>query len=87
MNLKAFLFIHIVSFIFPFVSHLEVVSLFDLIEGLETVEAVKIDENGVIYIFYLVTDEFMEEYDLDCKQRVFEISGLDLTFISYEVQG
>ena len=62
--------------------------MFDLIQGLETVEAVKTDEDGNVYIFYTITDEFMHEHKLNYKHRVFE---LDLyttkqpTFVSYAI--
>ena len=48
--------------------------MYNLIDGLENVEAVKVDEDGNIFIFYTVTDEFMEEYELTYKHRVYEIN-------------
>ena len=48
--------------------------MFDLINGLEQVEAVKLDENSNVYIFYTVTDEFMTEHGLKYKNRVYEIN-------------
>ena len=60
--------------------------MFDLIEGLEQVEAIKVDEDSNVFIFYTVTDEFMAEHELTYKHRVFEIdlfgSGQP-RFISY----
>ena len=58
----------------------------DLIEGLETLQAVKVDDYGTIFIFYTVTDEFMEENDLTYKERVYQIK-YDPTFSSYAVLG
>ncbi len=48
--------------------------MFNLINGLEQVEAVKTDEDGNVFIFYTVTDDFMLEYDLKYKHRVYEIN-------------
>ena len=48
--------------------------MLDLIEGLEEVEAVKVDEYGSVFIFYSVTDEFMKENELTYKHRVYEIN-------------
>ena len=60
----------------------------DLIEGLETLQAVKIDDCGTIFIFYSVTDEFMEENNLTYKDRVYEIYyNHEPTFTSYAVLG
>lgn len=58
----------------------------DLIEGLETLQAVKVDDNGTVFIFYSVTDEFMQENDLTYKDRVFQIK-YDPSFASYAVLG
>ena len=64
--------------------------MFDLIEGLEYVEAVKFDERGTIYILYTITDEFMDQNELTHKHRVFEIDLYQLcgepTFVSYGVE-
>ena len=63
--------------------------MFDLIEGLESLEAVKVDDCGNIFIFYTVTDEFMEENNLTYKDRVYEINlyNNQPTFSSYAVLG
>ncbi len=60
----------------------------DLIEGLETLKAVKVDDYGTIFIFYSVTDEFMEENNLTYKDRVYEIYYKhEPSFSSYAVLG
>lgn len=60
----------------------------DLIEGLETLQAVKVDDYGTIFIFYSVTDEFMQENDLTYKDRVYEIYfNHEPVFTSYAVLG
>ena len=60
----------------------------DLIEGLETLKAVKVDDYGTIFIFYSVTDEFMEENNLTYKDRVYEIYfNHEPVFSSYAVLG
>lgn len=60
----------------------------DLIEGLETLKAVKVDDYGTIFIFYSVTDEFMQENDLTYKDRVYEIYfNHEPVFSSYAVLG
>ena len=64
--------------------------MFDLIDGLEQVEAVKVDEYGTIFIFYSVTDEFMEQNELTYKNRVYEINYYNQEnplFSSYAVLG
>lgn len=64
--------------------------MLDLIEGLEEVEAVKVDEYGVVFIFYSVTDEFMKENELTYKHRVYEINYYNQEkpmFTSYAVLG
>ena len=48
--------------------------MINLIDGLETLEAVKLDEDGNVFIFYTLTDDFMLEYDLHYKHRVYEIN-------------
>lgn len=58
----------------------------DLIEGLETLQAVKIDDYGTVFIFYSVTDEFMEENNLTYKDRVYQIK-YEPSFTSYPVLG
>lgn len=60
----------------------------DLIEGLETLKSVKVDDYGTIFIFYSVTDEFMEENNLTYKDRVYEIYfNHEPVFSSYAVLG
>lgn len=62
--------------------------MFDLIQGLETVEAVKTDEDGNVYIFYTITDEFMLQNNLRYKHRVFELdlyNSNQPTFLSYAI--
>lgn len=62
--------------------------MINLIDGLETLEAVKLDEDGNVFIFYTVTDEFMLEHDLRYKHRVYEINlyGSDQPcFTSYAI--
>ena len=60
----------------------------DLIEGLETLKAVKVDDYGTIFIFYSITDEFMEENNLTYKDRVYEIYfNHEPVFSSYAVLG
>ena len=58
----------------------------DLIEGLETLQAVKVDDYGTVFIFYSVTDEFMQENDLTYKDRVYQIK-YEPSFTSYAVLG
>ena len=63
--------------------------MFDLIQGLEDVYAVKTDEDGNVFIFYTVTDDFMEANNLHFKTRVFEINlfGSDTpSMVSYAIQ-
>lgn len=56
------------------------------IEGLETFKYIQVDELGVVYIYYTVTDDYMKQKSLIYKNRTFEV---DLTnsdqpmFISY----
>lgn len=56
------------------------------IEGIETFKCLQVDDLGVVYIYYTVTDEYMKEKSLIYKNRTFEV---DLTnsdqpmFISY----
>lgn len=56
------------------------------IEGLETFKYLQVDELGVVYIYYTVTDDYMKQKSLIYKNRTFEV---DLTnsdqpmFISY----
>ena len=62
--------------------------MFDLIQGLEEVYAVKSDEDGNVFIFYTVTDDFMEENNLHFKTRVFEINlfgSEEPSFVSYAI--
>ena len=60
----------------------------DLIEGVETLKAVKIDDYGTIFIYYSVTDEDMEANDLVYKDRVYEVKfKYETTFSSYAVLG
>jgi len=62
----------------------------DLIEGLETLQAVKVDDYGTIFIFYSVTDEYMEANNLTYKDRVYEIDLYNVevpTLSSYAVLG
>lgn len=62
--------------------------MFDLIDGLEQVEAVKLDEDSNVFIFYTVTDDFMIENELTFKHRVFEINlfgSNEPRFVSYAV--
>ena len=64
--------------------------MLDLIDGLEEVEAVKVDDYGTVFIFYSVTDEFMQENDLTFKHRVYEINYYNQDqpmFTSYAVLG
>lgn len=64
--------------------------MFNLIDGLEEVEAVKVDEYGTVFIFYSVTDEFMKENDLTYKNRVYEINYYNQDqpiYTSYAVLG
>ena len=68
--------------------NLEVISLFNLIEGLEQLEAVKVDEDSNVFIFYTVTDEFMLENGLTYKHRVYKINLFGSEhprFVSYAV--
>lgn len=58
----------------------------DLIEGLETLKAIKVDDYGTVFIFYSVTDEFMQENDLIYKDRVYQIK-YEPVFSSYAVLG
>lgn len=57
-----------------------------LIEGLEKFKYLQVDELGVVYIYYTVTDDYMKQKSLIYKNRTFEV---DLTnpdqpmFISY----
>lgn len=56
------------------------------IEGMEKFKCLHVDDLGVVYIYYTVTDEYMKEKNLIYKNRTFEV---DLTnqdqpmFISY----
>ena len=56
------------------------------IEGLETFKYLQVDDLGVVYIYYTVSDDYMREKSLIYKHRIFEI---DLTnadqpmFLSY----
>ena len=56
------------------------------IEGLETFKYLQVDEAGVVYIYYTVTDDYMKDKSLIYKNRIFEV---DLTnkeqpqFLSY----
>lgn len=62
--------------------------MFNLIEGLEQLEAVKVDEDSNVFIFYTVTDEFMLENGLTYKHRVYEINLFGSEhprFVSYGV--
>ena len=62
--------------------------MFNLIDGLEYLEAVKVDEDGNVFIFYTVTDDFMLENGLTYKHRVYEINlygSEQLCFISYAI--
>ena len=64
--------------------------MLDLIDGLEEIEAVKVDDYGTVFIFYSVTDEFMQENDLTFKHRVYEINYYNQDqpmFTSYAVLG
>lgn len=64
------------------------VFLFNLIDGLEYLEAVKVDEDGNVFIFYTVTDDFMLENGLTYKHRVYEINlygSEQPCFISYAI--
>lgn len=58
----------------------------DLIDGLETLKAIKVDDYGTVFIFYSVTDEFMQENDLIYKDRVYQIK-YEPVFSSYAVLG
>ena len=63
--------------------------MFDLIQGLEQVEAVKTDEDGNVYIFYTITDDFMHQNKLQHKHRVFELQlyySEQPTFLSYAIE-
>lgn len=56
------------------------------IEGLESLKCLKVDDFGVIYIYYTVTDEYMRENSLLYKNRTFEIDVTNTDqpmFISY----
>ena len=62
--------------------------MFNLIEGLEQLEAVKLDEDSNVFIFYTVTDEFMLENGLTYKHRVYEINLFGSEhprFVSYPI--
>lgn len=62
--------------------------MFNLIDGLETIEAVKTDEDGNVFIFYTVTNEFMQENNLTFKHRVYEINlygSEQPCFVSYAI--
>lgn len=62
--------------------------MFNLIDGLEQLEAVKVDEDGNVFIFYTVTDEFMADNNLTFKHRVYEINlyGTEHPcFVSYAI--
>lgn len=62
--------------------------MYDLIQGLEFVESIKADEDGNVYIFYTVTDEFMLQNDLNYKHRVFQLDLYNSNqpmFVSYAV--
>lgn len=60
----------------------------DLIEGLETLKAVKVDDYGTIFIYYSVSDEYMKANDLVYKDRVYEIKfKYETTYTSYAVLG
>lgn len=62
--------------------------MFNLIDGLEQLEAVKVDEDSNVFIFYTVTDEFMLENGLTFKHRVYEINlfgSEQPRFISYAI--
>lgn len=64
--------------------------MFDLIDGLDHVEAVKVDEYGTVFIFYSVTDDYMKENELTYKNRVYEINYYNQDkpmFTSYAVLG
>ena len=56
------------------------------IEGLETFKYLQVDEAGVVYIYYTVSNDYMKEKSLIYKNRIFEV---DLTnkdqplFLSY----
>lgn len=56
------------------------------IEGLETFKYLQVDDAGVVYIYYTVTNDYMKEKSLIYKNRIFEV---DLTnkeqpqFLSY----
>lgn len=63
--------------------------MFDLIQGLELVESIKADDDGNIYIFYTITDEFMLQNNLHYKHRVFELDLYNSNhpaFLSYGVE-
>ena len=62
--------------------------MFNLIDGLENLEAVKADEDGNVFIFYTVTDDYMVENNLTYKHRVYEINlygSEQPSFISYAI--
>lgn len=64
--------------------------MFDLIDGLDYVEAVKVDEYGTVFIFYSVTDDYMKKNELTYKNRVYEINYYNQDkpmFTSYAVLG
>ena len=63
--------------------------MFDLIQGLEEVESIKVNEDGNIYIFYTITDDFMLQNNLQHKHRVFELQlyySEQPTFLSYAIE-
>lgn len=61
--------------------------MYNLIDGLEEVESVKINEYGVVYIFYTVTEEYMHQKQLVHKHRVYEIDyTASLTYNSFGIE-
>ena len=56
------------------------------IEGLETFKYLQVDEAGVVYIYYTVTDDYMKGKSLVYKNRIFEVDLTDKEhplFLSY----
>lgn len=56
------------------------------IEGLETFKYLQVDEAGVVYIYYTVTEDYMKDKNLIYKNRIFEVDLTDKEhplFLSY----
>ena len=56
------------------------------IEGLETFKYLQVDDLGVVYIYYTVSDDYMKQKSLIYKHRIFEVDITDKEhplFLSY----